>query len=53
MEGYCKATGCLRNYILEYFGEKTSVPVIIVEIVTENTMRRYDQRGEVGSELCG
>ena len=26
MEGYCKATGCLRNYILEYFGEKTSGP---------------------------
>lgn len=24
MEGYCKTTGCLRNYILEYFGEKTS-----------------------------
>ena len=22
MEGYCKTTGCLRNYILEYFGEK-------------------------------
>jgi len=26
MEGYCKTTLCLRNYILEYFGEKTSVP---------------------------
>ncbi len=26
MEGYCKTTGCLRNYILEYFGEKTSGP---------------------------
>ena len=26
MEGYCKITGCLRNYILEYFGEKTSGP---------------------------
>ena len=26
MEGYCKTTGCLRNYILEYFGEKTSDP---------------------------
>ena len=24
MEGYCRTTGCLRNYILEYFGEKTS-----------------------------
>lgn len=23
MEGYCKTTTCLRNYILEYFGEKT------------------------------
>ncbi|MBR1391595.1 MAG: DNA helicase RecQ [Lachnospiraceae bacterium] len=23
MEGYCKTTGCLRNYILKYFGEKT------------------------------
>ncbi len=23
MEGYCKTTDCLRNYILEYFGEKT------------------------------
>jgi ATP-dependent DNA helicase RecQ len=23
MEGYCKTTSCLRNYILEYFGEKT------------------------------
>lgn len=23
MEGYCKTTACLRNYILEYFGEKT------------------------------
>ena len=21
MEGYCRTTGCLRNYILEYFGE--------------------------------
>ena len=26
MEGYCKTTGCLRNYILESFGEKTSGP---------------------------
>ena len=26
MEVYCKTTGCLRNYILEYFGEKTSGP---------------------------
>lgn len=26
MEGYSKTTGCLRNYILEYFGEKTSAP---------------------------
>ena len=26
MEGYCKTTSCLRNYILNYFGEKTGVP---------------------------
>ena len=26
MEGYCRTSGCLRNYILEYFGEKKSVP---------------------------
>lgn len=26
MEGYCRTTGCLRNYILEYFGEKTLAP---------------------------
>lgn len=26
MEGYCRTTGCLRNYILEYFGEKTDAP---------------------------
>ena len=26
MEGYCRTTGCLRNYILEYFGEKTAGP---------------------------
>jgi len=26
MEGYCKSTTCLRNYILEYFGEKTVAP---------------------------
>lgn len=26
MEGYCKTTSCLRNYILEYFGEKTDSP---------------------------
>lgn len=26
MEGYCKTTGCLRNYILSYFGEKTGAP---------------------------
>lgn len=26
MEGYCRTTGCLRNYILEYFGEKTGGP---------------------------
>ncbi len=26
MEGYCKSTWCLRNYILGYFGEKTSAP---------------------------
>ena len=26
MEGYCKATSCLRNYILEYFGERAAVP---------------------------
>lgn len=26
MDGYCKTTECLRNYILEYFGEKVSVP---------------------------
>ena len=24
MEGYCRTTSCLRNYILEYFGEKTA-----------------------------
>lgn len=23
MEGYCRTTSCLRNYILNYFGEKT------------------------------
>ncbi len=26
MDGYCKTTECLRNYILEYFGEKVSAP---------------------------
>ena len=26
MEGYCKTPGCLRNYILEYFGEKRDEP---------------------------
>ncbi len=26
MEGYCKTTSCLRNYILEYFGEKIIAP---------------------------
>ena len=26
MEGYCSTTECLRNYILEYFGEKTMAP---------------------------
>lgn len=26
MEGYCRTTGCLRNYILAYFGEKTGTP---------------------------
>ena len=26
MEGYCKTTSCLRNYILEYFGERAGVP---------------------------
>lgn len=26
MEQYCKITSCLRNYILEYFGEKTGAP---------------------------
>lgn len=26
MEGYCKTTGCLRNYILQYFGEKAGTP---------------------------
>lgn len=26
MEGYCKTTSCLRNYILEYFGERANVP---------------------------
>ncbi|WP_242875685.1 RecQ family zinc-binding domain-containing protein, partial [Anaerobium acetethylicum] len=26
MEGYCRTTNCLRNYILEYFGEKTGAP---------------------------
>lgn len=26
MENYCKTTGCLRNYILNYFGEKTYGP---------------------------
>jgi len=26
MEGYCKTTSCLRNYILEYFGERVYVP---------------------------
>ncbi len=26
MEGYCRTSGCLRNYILEYFGEKHSRP---------------------------
>ena len=26
MEGYCRTSGCLRNYILEYFGEKRNKP---------------------------
>ena len=26
MEGYCMTTSCLRNYILEYFGETTDQP---------------------------
>jgi ATP-dependent DNA helicase RecQ len=26
MEGYCQTWGCLRNYILEYFGEKRKEP---------------------------
>lgn len=26
MEGYSRTTSCLRNYILEYFGEKTNAP---------------------------
>ena len=26
MEGYCRTAGCLRNYILAYFGEKRSEP---------------------------
>ena len=26
MEGYCRTTECLRNYILEYFGEEVSAP---------------------------
>ncbi len=26
MEGYCKTTSCLRNYILDYFGEKIFSP---------------------------
>lgn len=26
MESYCRSTGCLRNYILDYFGEKASDP---------------------------
>lgn len=26
MEGYCRTTLCLRNYILQYFGEKTTSP---------------------------
>ena len=26
MEGYCRQTGCLRNYILGYFGERTDHP---------------------------
>ncbi len=26
MENYCKTTLCLRNYILNYFGEKTAAP---------------------------
>ncbi len=26
MEGYCKTTACLRNYILEYFGERIGIP---------------------------
>ena len=26
MEGYCRTSGCLRNYILEYFGEKRVEP---------------------------
>lgn len=26
MEGYCRTTGCLRNYILTYFGERREKP---------------------------
>lgn len=26
MEGYCRTSGCLRNYILGYFGEKRNEP---------------------------
>ncbi len=26
MEGYCRTSGCLRNYILKYFGEKRNEP---------------------------
>ncbi len=39
MERYCRTTGCLRNYILGYFGEKTNEPCDNCG----NCHRKYDE----------
>ena len=36
MEEYCMTTSCLRNYILEYFGEKQRHPAGTVETARKN-----------------
>ena len=48
MENYCRSTGRLRNYILNYFGRKGFKTLWIIAVIALKTIKsRYDRSKQV------